>query len=155
MNDWWQARSARERRLLTIMGGLALLVLGWLLVVRPLGDRLEAAKARHGEAVVALAEARTRDEARRRAAGTGAVTASAPIDSLLGQTAGEAGFTAARIAGQGPARATVAIDAARPQAFFGWVALLERRGLAVESLRARANPDRTLAAEVVFRARGR
>lgn len=154
MNDWWQGRSARERMLLKVMAGLAVVVLGWLLVIRPLADALDAAKARHGAAVVALAEAEARDEARRREAGVGASVA-LPIDGVIGQSAGEAGFTAARITGQGPARAAVAIDAARPQALFGWVAALERRGLAVESLRARANPDRTLATEIVFRARGR
>jgi general secretion pathway protein M len=48
----------------------------------------------------------------------------------------------------------VTIESARPQALFGWVASLERRGLAVERLRAQANADRTLTAEIAFRARG-
>ncbi len=52
---WWGARSARERRLLLVMLALAALVLGWLAVVRPLADALDAPKARHGAAVVALA----------------------------------------------------------------------------------------------------
>lgn len=152
MTIWWQGRSERERRLLIVMMGLAALVLGWLLVVQPLADALEEAKARHGEAVVALGEAKARAEARRRETATG--TAPLPIDSLLGSSASEAGFTAARINAQGPARATVALDAARPQALFGWIAQLERRGLVVDQLRAQANPDRTLTAEIAFRARG-
>lgn len=151
MSDWWQARSQRERNLLLVMAVLAAIVLGWLLVVRPLADSLEAAKARHGAAVVALGEAKTRDEARR--AGANAPAVPLPIDSMLAPSAAEAGFPAARIAGQGPAAAIVAIDAARPQALFGWVAQMERRGLAVERLRAQANPDRTLAVEIAFRAR--
>ena len=51
--------------------------------------------------------------------------------------------------------ATVAIDAARPQALFGWLVRLEESGLLVERLRAQANSDRTLAVEAVLRARGR
>lgn len=150
MSDWWQGRSPRERMLLQAMLGLAAFVLGWLLVVRPLADSLETAKTRHGAAVVALAEAR----ARRHSAQIAAAPAPLPIDGLIAATANEAGFTAARVTAAGPARASVAIESARPQALFGWVALLERRGLVVERLRAQANADRTLAAEVAFRARG-
>ena len=153
MSEWWQARSARERNLLLVMTVLAAIVLGWLLVVRPLADALENAKARHGAAVVALGEAKARDEARR--AGANAPAVQLPIDSMLAPSAAEAGFPAARITGQGPAAAIVAIDAARPQALFGWVAQMERRGLAVERLRAQANPDRTLAVEIAFQARRR
>jgi len=148
---WWRARSIREQRLLMIMFALAGLVLGWLVIVRPLGDALDAARARHGAAVVALAEARARAEA----GGAGGVAAPLPVDSLIGRTAGEAGFTGARIAAQGPARASVAIDAARPQALFAWLVRLEAGGLVVERLRAQANSDRTLSAEATLRARGR
>lgn len=149
---WWQSRSPRERGLLLVMFALAAFVLGWLLVVRPLSDALDAAKARHGAAVLALAEARARADMGRGAAGAAPAL---PVDSLIGRTAGEAGFTAARIGAQGPARATVAIDAARPQALFAWLVRLEASGLIVERLRAQANSDRTLAVEATLRARGR
>lgn len=152
LSFWWQARSTRERRLLTIMFALAGLVLGWLLVVRPLSDALDAAKTRHGAAVVALAEARARADV---GSGSGGVTATLPVDSLIGRTATEAGFTGARIVAQGPARATVAIAAARPQALFAWLAALDRSGLVVERFRAQANADRTVSAEASLRARGR
>lgn len=146
---WWQARSPRERGLLLVMVGLAALVLGWLVVIRPLSDALDAAKTRHNDAAVALAEARAR------AAVPGAAGAISPLpaDSLVGRTASEAGFTGARIAAQGPARATIAIDAARPQALFAWIVRLEASGLAVERLRAQANSDRTLTAEATLRKR--
>jgi len=148
---WWQARSPRERVLLAIMSALSVFVLGWLLVVRPLSDSLDAARARHGAAVIALGEARTRAQA-----GASAGTAPAlPVDSLIARTARDAGFAGARIAAQGGARATVAIDAARPQALFAWIAGLERSGLRVERLRAQANSDRTLAVEAGLAARGR
>jgi general secretion pathway protein M len=149
---WWQGRTPRERGLLLVMAALAAVVLGWLIVVRPLSDALDAAKARHGAAVVALAEARARADP---GLGAAATAPALPVDSLIGRTASEAGFTAARIAAQGPARATVAIDAARPQALFAWLVRMEAGGLVVERLRAQANADRTLAVEATLRARGR
>jgi general secretion pathway protein M len=148
MNGWWEARSVRERRLLALMFALLGLVLAWLVVVRPLADALDAVKQRHAAAVVALAEAKARPAA------TGPAAAG-PADAIVARTAADAGFAGARIARLGPARATVAVDAARPQALFGWVAQMERRGLVVERLRAQANADRTLSAEIALRAGGR
>lgn len=150
---WWRGRTLREQRLLLVMLALAALVLGWLIVVRPLSDALDAARTRHGAAVVALGEARARDAAGRRNGGAASASVTLPVDSQIAQSATEAGFAGARIASQGPTRASVALDAARPQALFGWVAQLERRGLAVERLRAQANADRTLSAEIALRAR--
>ena len=150
MSEWWSQRTERERRLLLVMLGLFALVLGWLLVVRPLGDALDAAKERHGAAVVALAEAKARTQV---AAPSPASVPALPIDGRVSRSATEAGFANARVVGQGPTRATVAIDAARPQALFGWVARLEAQGVAVASLRARANADQTLAVEAAFLAR--
>lgn len=152
---WWRGRTRREQGLLLVMLALATVLIGWLLVVRPLSDRIDEAQRRHGAALVALAEKRGEAEALRRLESRPTVEATLPIDAMINRSAAEAGFTGARTVGQGPARATVAIDAARPQAFFAWVAELERSGLAVDRLRAQANSDRTLSAELVLRARSR
>ena len=150
---WWRARTPREQRLRAAMLVLVLVLLAWLLVVRPLADALDFAQRDHAEAVAALAEARARAEAARPAPGEGPAAAPLPVDGFVSRTATEAGFAGARVAGQGPGQASVAIDAVRPQAFFAWVRLMERRGLAVVSLSARVNADRTLAVEATFRAR--
>jgi general secretion pathway protein M len=132
------------------MLGLSVIVLGWLLVVRPLTDSLAAARARHDAAVEALGEARARATP---GAAPGA-QAVGPVDALVARTANEAGFTNARITSQGAERASVSVDAARPQVLFGWVARLEQSGLAVERLTTRLNGDRTVAAELTLRKRG-
>lgn len=150
---WWRARTVREQRLLAAMLALFGLVLAWLLVVRPLADALDSARRDHAEAVMSLAEARARAAAAGHARGEGRRAAPLPVDALLSRTVTEAGFADARVTSRGPARASVAIDAARPQAFFGWVRTMEGSGLIVESLTARANADRTLAVEAAFRAR--
>ena len=154
LSAWWAERSLREQRLLLVMLALFALLAIWLLVIRPLSDALDAAQRRHDEAVMALAQARGRAAATGRTQAGPAASAPLPIDALISRTSAEAGFANARIAGQGPTRATFALDAARAPAFFAWVRMLERRGLVVESLRARANSDRTLAVEAAFRARG-
>ncbi|HEY5713649.1 MAG TPA: type II secretion system protein GspM [Allosphingosinicella sp.] len=150
---WWLERSRREQILLGVMFGLAALLIAWLLVLRPLSDALDSAMARHDTAIIALAEARAR--APRGPIVSPVAAPAMPVDSQLGRAAAEAGFADARVASRGPNRASVAIAAARPQALFAWVARLEAQGLAVERLRAQANPDRTLSAEASFRARGR
>ena len=44
---WWDGRSLRERRMLAVMGALALGVVGWLGVVQPLdGWQADQARAR-------------------------------------------------------------------------------------------------------------
>jgi len=147
---WWQGRSLREQRLLIVMSVLIAVVIGWLLIVRPLSDALDEAKRRHGEAIVALADARARAEAAGQVQGRPAVAAPLPIDSLITRTASEAGFANARVTAQGPSAAIVAIEAGRPQALFTWLSVLEGQGVRVRLLRARVNPDRTLTFEATL-----
>ena len=150
---WWSARNEREQRLLLVMFALLAALLIWLLVVRPLAGALDSAKARHAAAVDAVGIARARAAAAAPAA-DGARVPPGPLDAFVRRAATEAGFAEARVTAPGPGRAAVAIAAARPPAFFAWVRQLEAQGLVVDTLSARANPDRTLAVEVGFRARG-
>jgi general secretion pathway protein M len=158
MNDslkiWWRTRTLREQRLLLAMFALAAIVFAWLLVIRPLSDALSRARERHGAAVIALAEARAQARA---ISGLqqGAPTAlTMPLETLLSQSASEAGFTVARAEREGPNQATMAIQAVRPQAFFTWIRQMEsRHRLIVERLSATTNSDQTLAVQVTFRAR--
>jgi general secretion pathway protein M len=149
MNAWWDARSERERWLVGAMLVLAAILLIWLLIVRPLADALDAARMRHGEAAVALAQAR----ARAHPSAAAGPAAAGPVDAIVARNAAAAGFPGARIASQGPGRATIGLDAARPQALFGWIAQMEQQGLVVERLRAQANQDHTLSAEMTLGAR--
>lgn len=152
LRAWWITRSTREQRLLLVMFALVGVVLIWLLVLRPLADLRADAEQRHGEAVTALAEAR----ARTALSSAPTATPPLPIDSLLARTSSDAGFPNARIVAQSPAQASITIEAGRPQAVFGWVRGLEAQGVVVQSLRARANQDRTIFVEASFSAgRGR
>lgn len=151
---WWKLRSAREQRMLLVASGLAALVLAWLLVVRPLDAGLADARQRHAIAVLRLAEARANVEALRRMEAEAPAPLGEPVDTLLNRSANEAGFPVTSVTSEAAGQARIAISAARPQALFGWVGQMEARGLIVERLSANANEDRTLAAEISFRARG-
>ncbi len=146
---WWSGRSARERWLLLVMLALIVLVIGWLGVVRPLGNAQADARLRLETAATALAEARARSATAAEAPRPTA-TAQPPIDALLARTASDAGFVNARIDAQSPTRASVVIEAGRPQALFGWIGALEGQGVTVEGLRARPNQDRTIQLEANF-----
>lgn len=155
LQAWWRTRTLREQRLLLVMGALALLVLAWLLVIRPLGDALSEAKGRHGAAAIALAEARGLSEAIRAAEAGAPAALPMPLDSMISQAATEAGFTITRLDRHSSVQTSLVMDAVRPQAFFTWVAQMEARGLIVERLTATPNTDRTLAIQTTFRARNR
>ncbi len=146
---WWAGRTARERWMLLVMFALIVLVVGWLGVVRPLGNAQDDARLRLETAVTTLAEARARAAVPAETARPTA-TAQPPIDVLLTRTASEAGFANARIDAQSPTRASVVIEAGRPQALFGWIGALEGQGVTVEGLRARPNQDRTIQLEASF-----
>ena len=150
----WLARTPRERWLLGIMLALVGRVLAWLLILRPLGDLLSAARQRHGEAEAALAEARSQAAAIAELQKNRPAPFEGPIDTALAAAASEAGFQVSGVQPEGPGRASIAIGAARPQALFGWIAALEAQGYIVQSLTASSNPDRTLSAQILFRARG-
>lgn len=152
---WWKLRTPRERKLLIVLAPIAILVLFWLAVILPLDNALAAAKQRHGEAVVAQAEARAQLAAIGRIERNAAPPLTAPVGSMLSSAAVEAGFPVTGITSNGPGEARIVISSARPQAFFGWVGQMENRGLAVDRLSASPNADQTLTVEVTFKARGR
>lgn len=155
MSGWWQSRTLREQRLILAMLALAAIVFVWLAILRPIGDAHSAAKERHGRAVIALAEARTRAAAIRTLERQRPPALSVPIETLVGQSASEGGFALSQLRGDGGTRVTLAIAAARPQALFAWVERLEReQGLIVDRLTAGTNSDRSLNVELTLRTRG-
>lgn len=156
LKPWWSERSPRERVMLLVMAALLAVTLGWLLLIRPMGDAIADARARHDRAVIASGKAGAQAAAIAALERRGTTPPGMPLASLLERKAGEAGFTGARIEAVDGAKATVAINVVRPQAFFGWVSELESRdGLIVDKLAATTNNDATLAVEATFRARGR
>lgn len=148
--DWWRGRSLREQRLLLVMFALLAATFLWLGVYRPVGHALSSARARHEAAVIRLGEARAQADALKALRKTGLPTLTAPLATLVTQSANDAGFANATIGAQGDRRVTVSIPAARPNALFTWIAGLEMRGIVVERLSARANSDQTLSVDATM-----
>lgn len=154
LRTWFEGRSLRERRLILVMLALAVVTIVWGGILRPLGDALASARTRHEDAVVRLGETQARVEAVRL---IGRGSPSAIVPSLADEVrarAAEAGFTLSSVEPDGSDRVRVAVQAARPGAFTGWLARLERRGLIVDQVAFTANPDRTVGANLTLRSRG-
>jgi general secretion pathway protein M len=152
---WWRLRSRREQWLLAVMMMLGAITFAWLLVIRPLGDAVVAAKERHDRAVIALAEARAQAAVIRRFEAVRTPVLAGPLESAVSAAAAASGFQLSRIQPDGDNRLSLSLASAKPQAFFTWLDGLERgQGLVVERLNVTSNSDRTLAVELTLRRRG-
>lgn len=155
LKTWWGGLSARERWLVGVAGGLAVLVLSWLLIVRPIDLMRESAKARHDMAVIALGRVEARLAAIEAVAANPPPAVSGRISDIVTAEAVRVGFNTAQTEPTGTDGVRVIIGAVRPQTFFAWVADLETRmGLDVDALTARPNADETLSVDVTFRRGG-
>lgn len=153
--SWWKGLSTRERWLVGVAAGLAVIVLSWLLIVRPIDAMRESAKARHDAAVMALGRIENRLAAIQIAAANPPPAISGRISDVVMAEAIRVGFNAAQTEPVGTDGVRVIIAAVRPQTFFALVTDLETRiGLDVESLTARPNADETLSVDVTFRRGG-
>jgi general secretion pathway protein M len=154
MIGWWRLRSVREQRLLLVMAILFVGVLLWLGVVRPLAAAFDRAKLRQAAAVTGLAEARAQAAAIAAIERGGSPRPTAPITVFVGGQAQAAGFGDPHVVPAGAEGASITLGAVRPQAFFAWIARLEReQGVIVETLNARANSDATLTVQATLRVR--
>lgn len=155
MERWrlsWNTRTTREKWILLALAAVVAVALAWLLVVRPLDRALDAAKARHDSAVIALAEAESRIAAIESLRSAPRPTVQGRIADVVGAEAVRVGFTMNQTEPVGTDGVRIIIAAVRPQTFFGWVADLETRlGLEVVALSARPNADQTLSVDVTFR----
>ena len=129
---WWQARQPRERVLLGLMFALFAALLLWLAVYRPVEDALRNAALDNLEAAERYANVARKVELLEKSPGNTPVASSLPVEQIVGQSAGEAGFTLERVQAQGNDRVDVAIASARSTALLGWIAALENGGVVIE-----------------------
>lgn len=131
---WLAERSARERTMLLILGGLGIVAVGWYGVVQPLVVARQTAVAR-----IELYESL---QARLRAAPAGAPSApgaapvTGPLDEAARQVAAAHALTA-EVVGD-PDRISVTLRNARFDSAVAFVDALERGGSTVDDLRMEA-----------------
>jgi len=134
IRDWFRARMLREQRLVLLMLWIALPVLAWLLVVRPLSaaydDALDdhlAAIDRHGR-VLALAESAKATPARRVEANK------ADLQLIVTQAATQAGITLQGANPIGSDAVDVTVSGGRATVLGQWLAQFEAQGVAIQQM---------------------
>jgi general secretion pathway protein M len=144
VGHWFLGRTKREQRLILLMLAIALPVLAWLLIVRPLGaaydaalDEHLAAVDRHGR-VLALAEAAKSTPSRRLEADK------ADLQLVVTQAATQAGITLEGTRPSGANAVEVAVVGGRATALGRWLAQFEARGIAVQQMSMTPQPDGTV-----------
>jgi len=146
---WWDGRSAREQKMLALMGLLIAAVLIWLLAVRPAWAWREAAAERRIEATTSL---------NRLEAGLAARAPKTPRPAMPLAEVEQAARSAAEAAGLA---VTLSVDEAggigfdapdvTSAALFGWLASLKTDyGVEVRDLTVIENADATLDASGAF-----
>jgi general secretion pathway protein M len=142
--NWFIALSRREQILVGIAAVLALGVIGFFLVYRPLYDVATDAKRSFYDATMQAGRIEAKTQALSMPADTRPAEAIAALNLLLASEAAERGFTLDANTAQGPGRAEIAIGSARSTAFLTWVADLERRGVVPETLVVRRMDNGTV-----------
>ncbi|WP_242123226.1 type II secretion system protein M [Sphingobium sp. Sx8-8] len=137
---FWDERSPREQGMLAVMFALLAGVILWLGVLRPLDGAQRAARDALREATDRNAAIREKAKLLKTLPRLAGGAVSAPLDQLVGQSAGEAGLTLDRAQAQGADRLDIAVASARPAALFSWLAALEGQGIRVETMNARPSP---------------
>lgn len=148
---WFAQRSKREQRLILVMLALAAVTLVWAGIIRPVDDGLASARERHAAAVDRLGETEVAVAALKAAGQRRALTGT--LADTVRTRADAAGFAIATLDDQGGDRVHLTIQSARPGALDDWLATLERSGILVDAATLRDNGDRTVAADLVLKAR--
>jgi general secretion pathway protein M len=147
---WWQRLSARERVLLLVMLGLALPVLLWLAVLRPLGTARAEAAARLETASRARAEVAAAAIALRAAEARAVGGSEASLMERVRQAMTAAGLAAESLEQDGNGQVTLRIAAARAPVLLRLAAGLEADGMIVQQLSVSRNEDMTVTARLTL-----
>jgi len=153
LQNWFGGRSPREKRLLLVMAGLAIVTIVWGLILRPLGDAMAGARERHAAAVVRYGETAARVEALRDARAARVPLLTGSLADAVRARAEQAGFPLTSLDPAGNDGVSVSIQSARGAALTAWLARLERAGIVVEGATLTDNGDRTVAGRIMLRRR--
>lgn len=154
LRNWFDGRSLREKRLLLVMGALAILTIVWGGIIRPVTDGLSSARERYAGAVVRLGNTQTRVAAVQALQQNRPAALSGPLEAAVRARADSAGFPLSAATPIDNNRVQIAINSARPAALLAWIAELEGAGILVDTLNVTNNGDKTVAVQMTLKARG-
>lgn len=153
LRSWLAGRSTREQQLIGVAAVLAVLTLLWFGIIRPIGDGLASAKARHASAAIRLANAEGEMAAIKPLMTASAPSMSGTLEQTIRDRATQAGFELTSVSPQGGDAIAIGIGSAKSSAFFAWVADLERDGFLVDQMTTTDNGDQTLSVALTLRPR--
>ena len=131
---WYGARSLREQRLLQLMAAIAIPLLAWLLLVRPLSNAYDHAIQRHLQAVDR--NGRVKALAARASGGKANFPAAVPDLALfLIDSARQRGITVVGHSASAPGSAVISIASSPAPTALEWLRGLEADGFQVSDVR--------------------
>lgn len=147
--DWYRGRTRRERWLVSVGGILALFIVALYGVALPLSAALEAARARHDEAVIRAGRIAAKVQLLERAGqAPPPVPPTGVLAAVVSASAAEQGFSVSQLQARGENRLRLTLPAVRPAALFAWLSGLEAEGIRVGDLRVSALANGTLSASI-------
>ena len=136
VTGWFMARSERERWLIALMLVIALPLLAYYAVYRPLTGAIDTARERHSAAVrdhgLVLARLSQLDQAQRPTVNV--ARSSTPLSLRVTEAAALAGVTLSANEPRGPTSALITLAPAAPTAALRWLRGLEEQGIIVREL---------------------
>ncbi len=149
--NWFAGLSQREKVLVGIAGLLLVGLVGYYGIARPMFGAMTAAEKGYADAVEQQARIDAKVAALQQPADGTVVKFSGAIDTFVGQSAGETGIAVASVTPQSDSRVNMVVESAKPTALFGWLARIEREGIAVESLSVDPAGNGTISATLTLR----
>lgn len=131
---WFTGLSQREKILVGIAGLLLAGLVGYYGIARPMFGAMASAEERYVDVVERQARIEAKVAALQQPVDGRVAKFSGAIDAFVSQSAGETGIAVASVTPQSDNRVNMVVESAKPTALFGWLARIEREGIAVESL---------------------
>ncbi|MEH6715563.1 type II secretion system protein GspM [Parasphingorhabdus flavimaris] len=149
--NWFSGLSQRERLLVGVAGLLLVGLVGYYGVARPMVGAMSASEDRYMNAVEQQGRIEAKVAALLQPVQGTTVKFSGAIDNFVSQSAGETGIAVGSINPQSDSRVNMVVESAKPTALFGWLARIEREGIAVENLNVDPAGNGTVSATLTLR----
>lgn len=144
IRDWYLSRTRREQLLILLMLAIALPLLAWLLVVRPLNGAYDSALRDHLEAVDRHGRVLALADAAKSAPSRPVAASNADLQLIVTEAASQAGITLQGTNPNGPNAIDISVTGGRAGALTQWLAQFEAHGLSVQQLSMAPLPDGTV-----------
>ena len=149
--NWFAGLSQRERILVGVAGLLLAGLVGYYGIARPMFGAMTAAEERYVDAVEQQARIESKVAALQQPVDGTTVKFSGAIDAFVSQSAGETGIAVGSVVPQSGNRVNMVVESAKPTALFGWLARIEREGIAVEALNVTPAGSGAVSATITLR----